>query len=40
MGGEGDDAEYVPSVKKSLGLEGTADKSGGWLGSALKRFFG
>lgn len=37
---KGDDADYAPSVKKALNLEGTVDKTGGWLGSALKKFFG
>ncbi len=37
---KGDDADYAESVKKMLGVEGTADKTGGWLGSALKKFFG
>jgi hemerythrin len=37
---KGDDADYAPSVKKMLGVEGTKDTTGGWLGSALKKFFG
>ncbi len=37
---KGDDADYAESVKQMLGVEGTADKTGGWLGSALKKFFG
>jgi hemerythrin len=37
---KGDDADYAPSVKKTLNLEGTVDNTGGWLGSALKKFFG
>lgn len=37
---KGDDADYAESVKKMLGIEGGVDTSGGWLGSALKRFFG
>jgi len=37
---KGDDADYAETVKTMLGLEGTVDKTGGWLGSALKKFFG
>jgi hemerythrin len=37
---KGDDADYVESVKENLGLEVTVDRTGGWLGSALKRLFG
>ncbi|MBI5006820.1 MAG: bacteriohemerythrin [Nitrosomonadales bacterium] len=37
---KGDDADYVQSVKKNLGLESSRDNTGGWLGSALKKFFG
>ncbi|ADE13047.1 bacteriohemerythrin [Sideroxydans lithotrophicus] len=38
---KGDDADYVESVKKMLGFEGTGNKvDGGWLGTALKKFFG
>ena len=37
---KGDDADYAPSVKNALGMEGTKDTTGGWLGSALKKFFG
>ena len=37
---KGDDADYAPSVKAMLGVEGTKDTTGGWLGSALKKFFG
>jgi hemerythrin len=37
---KGDDADYAPSVKKALNLESTVDNTGGWLGSALKKFFG
>jgi len=38
---KGDDADYAESVKKMLGLEGHDNKvAGGWLGSALKKFFG
>jgi hemerythrin len=38
---KGDDADYVESVVQSLGVEvKKSDTSGGWLGSALKKFFG
>ncbi len=38
---KGDDADYVESVKKVLGAEaGAARVPGGWLGVALKKFFG
>jgi hemerythrin len=37
---KGDDADYAESVKKVLGLETTVDHTGGWLGTALKKFFG
>jgi hemerythrin len=37
---KGDDADYAPSVKEMLGVEGSKDTTGGWLGSALKKFFG
>lgn len=38
---KGDDADYAESVKKMLGLEGMGGKvPGGWLGMALKKFFG
>lgn len=38
---KGDDADYAESVKKMLGLEGMEGKvAGGWLGVALKKFFG
>lgn len=38
---KGDDADYVESVTKSLGIEKTNGiHSGGLLGSALKKFFG
>lgn len=37
---KGDDADYAPSVKAMLGVEGSKDTTGGWLGSALKKFFG
>lgn len=36
---KGDDVDYAEVVKKSLGNQETAEKSG-WLGSRLKRFFG
>ncbi|MBI5918277.1 MAG: bacteriohemerythrin [Nitrosomonadales bacterium] len=35
---KGDDADYVESVKRSLGDQKHAEQSG-WLGSALKKFF-
>jgi hemerythrin len=38
---KGDDADYVECVIKSLGIEAkVSEPTGGWLGSALKRFFG
>jgi hemerythrin len=37
---KGDDADYAESVKKMLGVEGGKKAEGGWLGSALKKFFG
>ena len=37
---KGDDADYAESVKKMLGVEGEAKAAGGWLGGALKKFFG
>ncbi len=38
---KGDDADYVESVIKSLGIEAkAAAPTGGWLGSALRKFFG
>ena len=37
---KGDDADYAPSVKNMLGGEASKDTTGGWLGSALKKFFG
>jgi hemerythrin len=38
---KGDDADYVESVVNSLGVEiRKSDTSGGWLGNALKKFFG
>ena len=38
---KGDDADYAESVKKMLGDEGVSQKvAGGWLGAALKKFFG
>jgi hemerythrin len=37
---KGDDADYAECVKENLGLESTADKTGGWVGSALKKLFG
>lgn len=36
---KGDDNDYVEIVKKSLGNQEMAEKSG-WLGSKLKKFFG
>lgn len=38
---KGDDADYVEAVVNSLGVEiKKSDSSGGWLGNALKKFFG
>jgi hemerythrin len=37
---KGDDADYVDSIKEMLGLEGKVDRTGGWLGAAMKKFFG
>jgi hemerythrin len=38
---KGDDADYVESITTMLGLEGGQGKvAGGWLGFALKKFFG
>ena len=38
---KGDDADYAESVKKMLGVEASGEKvDGGWLGVALKKFFG
>ncbi len=37
---KGDDADYAECVKENLGLESTTDKTGGWVGSALKKLFG
>lgn len=38
---KGDDADYVETVVKSLGIEvKISAPTGGWLGSALKKFFG
>lgn len=37
---KGDDADYAPTVRKMLGVDGSKDTTGGWLGSALKKFFG
>lgn len=38
---KGDDADYVYYVVKNLGIEAKADApTGGWLGSALKKFIG
>jgi hemerythrin len=37
---KGDDADYAEIVKKTLHLDGTVDRTGGWLGSAMKRLFG
>lgn len=37
---KGDDADYAPTVRKMLGVDGNKDTTGGWLGSALKKFFG
>jgi hemerythrin len=37
---KGDDADYAECVRKTLNLQGTVDKTGGWLGIALKKLFG
>jgi len=38
---KGDDADYAESIKTMLGLEGGEGKiAGGWVGYALKKFFG
>jgi hemerythrin len=38
---KGDDADYAESIKAMLGLEGNEGKiAGGWVGYALKKFFG
>ena len=38
---KGDDADYVYYVVKNLGIDAKADApTGGWLGSALKKFIG
>ncbi|MBI5891748.1 MAG: bacteriohemerythrin [Nitrosomonadales bacterium] len=38
---KGDDADYAESVKIMLGIEANQGKvAGGWLGIALKKFFG
>jgi hemerythrin len=38
---KGDDADYVESITTMLGLEGGRNKiAGGWVGYALKKFFG
>lgn len=38
---KGDDADYVEAVVNSLGVEiKKSNSSGGWLGIALKKFFG
>ena len=37
---KGDDADYVECVKQNLELESTVDRTGGWVGSVLKRLFG
>lgn len=38
---KGDDADYVDSVRKTLGMEAKGDiHTGGLLGSILKKFFG
>ncbi|MDD2928983.1 MAG: bacteriohemerythrin [Sideroxydans sp.] len=38
---KGDDADYVEAVVNALGVEiKKSDTSGGWLGSAMKKFFG
>jgi hemerythrin len=37
---KGDDADYADSIKTMLGLESHDKVAGGWLGYALKKFFG
>jgi hemerythrin len=37
---KGDDADYAESVKAMLGVEGQEKVAGGWVGMALKKFFG
>ena len=38
---KGDDADYIEAVVNSLGVElKKPEATGGWLGSALKKFFG
>ena len=37
---KGDDADYAESVKDMLGVEGHEKVAGGWVGMALKKFFG
>jgi hemerythrin len=37
---KGDDADYAESVKEMLGVEGHEKVAGGWVGMALKKFFG
>ncbi len=38
---KGDDADYTECVKQMLGVEASQSKvTGGWLGGALKKFFG
>ena len=38
---KGDDADYAESVKTMMGIEASQGKvAGGWLGAALKKFFG
>jgi len=38
---KGDDADYVETVVKSLGVElKHAETTGGWLGGMLKKIFG
>jgi hemerythrin len=38
---KGDDADYVEIVIKSMGIEAKiSEPTGGWLGIALKKFYG
>lgn len=37
---KGDDADYAESVKAMLGVDGQEKVAGGWVGMALKKFFG
>jgi hemerythrin len=37
---KGDDADYADCIKEMLGLENQNKVAGGWLGYAMKKFFG